>query len=259
MAFETTLLATAVLGFLAAGVYAYVGRLMAHRTVRDPDNRLAMRMFATWWFALAVYTLITVVPAGFAAFGVTDAALQATLAYVGIVPLVLCLWGLLYYLVFIFTGNPRFFLYLGIAHLGMFFFLTWLVAYLDPVGVNVDAWTVTVEYAAPLTGGLLVATLLLILAPVLLAAIAYGTLFFRTRDRTSRYRIAMVAGAFVCWFGASVVVSIAGWGDAYWWPIISRGIGVAASFMVLAAYRPPRFIADTLRIEVIETDLRATR
>lgn len=250
---EASLLLSAFVGLLGASIYGYVGTLMARRVVQAPDGRLAMRMFAMWWLGLSVYTVITALPTAAAAFGFTNPALQATLTFVGLVPLLLALWGLLYYLVFIFTGRRRYLVPLGLLHLALLVFFTWLVVLMDPTGVDVRMWNVQLQYAHPLEGGLLFVALAAILGPVLLAALAYGTLFFRTDDRTSRYRIGMVSGAFVFWFGSSAIASALGVGDFVWWPIVTKFIGVVAALIVLAAYRPPPPVARALGISTVET------
>lgn len=239
-----SLLLNASLGLASAAVYGYVGRLMARRVVHHDGSRLAMRLFAVWWYGVAVFTLLGVAPSVLAAFGLTSLPLQATLAFAALAPLCAALWGLLFYLLYIYTGNRRLIVPLGVAHVGIYAFFTYVLAWLQPVGVIVDTWQVRLAYANELQGPVRAATLLALLGPVTLAALAYGSLYFRTRDRTSHYRVLMVAGAFLFWFGSAALANTTRLGQLDWWPPMSRAVGLIATLIVLAAYRPPRWLAQ---------------
>lgn len=246
---EATLLFDAAFALATSVLYAYVGRLVLSRETPDDGSRTAIRMFAVWWFALAGTTVLGAVRSALAGFGFVDFNLHIALAYMGFLPLVALLWGLVYYLVYIYTGNAKWFMPITVLHVAILAFLVWLTAYLQPTGVLVKDWSVEFTYAREIGGALVGVTLFTILGPALLAAIGYATLYFRTTDPTARYRIACVSGGFILWFGTSLVAaSIPALGQSSTWPVIGRLIGLVATLIILAAYSPPRFIEERLGV-----------
>lgn len=248
---SVTLALNAGIGFATAGVFAYVGALMLRRSVGDAGARRAMGTFAAWWFSLAVLTAAGAARMTLAAAGNLDLLPHLVLSELAVVPLVVALWGLLYYLLYIYTGNGRLFWPLTVAYgavLAWFVYLTW---WLQPVRIVARTWNVDIEYARAdaLEGPIGAVALALILGPVLIAAALYASLLFRATDRGVRYRIGMVSGAFLLWFGSSAIASIAELTTADWWPPLARLVGLLATFMVLAAYRPPAAVRAWLGVE----------
>lgn len=239
-----------------AAVFAYVGGILLQRPTPHEDGRVALRLFATWWLALAVLFGGQSVATILAAAGVVSLPLHVALALVNLVPLTVGLWGLLYYLLYIYTGRASLLRPLTVAYLLLFVWYVYLVVSLGPTGVDVGTWQVELHYAraddldGPL-GFLAIATLLV---PILVAAALYGTLYFRTHDAETRYRIATVSSAFLVWFGSAAVapfvrVGDAPLADAAAWPLVSRLIGLGAALLVLAAYRPPRVVRERLGLD----------
>lgn len=242
---QATLLFDGAFATATAALYAYVGRLVLARESAGPDARRANVLFAVWWLGLALVTLLGATRSVLVALGMVDLGFHVALSYVSLVPLVALLWGLVYYLVYIYTGNPRTFVPVTLLHVAILGFLLFLVAYLRPVGLQVNEWNVTFTYDRAPTGALVALTLVSILAPALLAAVGYGTLYFRTEDPTARYRIGLVSGAFILWFGSAVLgASVHAIGTWSAWPIASRVIGLVATLMILAAYKPPRALQE---------------
>lgn len=238
----TTLALDATLALVTAAVYGWVGRIMLRRPAPDDAGRVALRMFALWWFSLMALTLISPIQDALALAGVFAVEPHLLLLYAALVPLAACLWGLLYYLLYIYTGNRRLLVPLGVFHLGILAFFTYLVAWLRPVGVTLREWNVQLVFEREVPSVLGSVALVLILGPVLLASLAYGTLFFRATDRTTRYRVASVSCGFLLWFGSSAAASVAGLSESSWWPIVSRVVGLVATLIILSAYRPPGFV-----------------
>jgi len=246
---EATLLFDAAFAVATSVLYAYVGRLVLSRETPDRESRVAIRMFAVWWFGLAGTTIIGASRSVLAALGVVSLDLHLAISYVSLLPLVALLWGLVYYLVYIYTGNARWFVPITVLHVGILVFFIGLTTYLEPTGVVVKDWSVGFSYAREIGGVLIAITLFTILGPALLAAIGYSTLYFRTEDPTARYRIACVSGGFILWFGtsfvAAVVPPLGQWGA---WPIVARVIGLVSTLIILAAYKPPRIVEERLGI-----------
>jgi hypothetical protein len=233
---DAKLLADAVLGALAALLFAHVGRLNARRQGVDQDARRAFRQFAAWWLGLAGYTLVGVLRSLLAGLGDLDIRTHVALEMAGYVPLLVALWGLLSYLVYIYAGTHRWQPFLKGYHVALCLGLWLLLARTRPVAVVARGWTTKLAYADPLQGAPLALLVLAILGPVLAAAIGYGGLYPRTKDPVARRRILLVSAALVLWFGLSAVASGL---DARpdWWPLATRALGVISALLLLAAFR----------------------
>lgn len=251
MALQWTLAFDGAVSLATAAVFAYVGSLMHRRHVPDAEGRLAMRLFATWWYALATLTAIGGALAFLAASGALPFSLHRGVLFALMLPLTVALWGLLYYLVYIFTGKSAWLTPLTAAYLVLYFVLVYAVYYLHPVSSDVGPWRVDMHYERELSPPVASALLGLLLGPVLVAAIAYGSLFFTARQRSVRYRVGLVSSAFIFWFGSSALAGMTGVGDLAWWPVASRVISLVSTLMVLAAYRPPRALAEKLGVEPV--------
>ncbi len=164
--------------------------------------------FVVWWWALAAYlasqgTLYVAASAGAAPFGAFLAArlLAAPL-------LTAAAGGLTYYLVVLFTGRsgarwPVALLYgaCAIAYAA-------LVIARGPAGVSVGRWTADLAYARaapPLVQELLY---LAIGLPPILGSLAYGSLAFRLRDPTRRYRAGLVSASILAWVGSGLAAHL---------------------------------------------------
>lgn len=259
MAVSWTLALDSLFVLATAFVYAYVGTIVRSRPVTETGARTAIRWFAAWWYGLAALSALGGVRSGLAALGVLDLGVHVALSYGTVIPLVGALAGLLGYLLYIYTGSSRVFLPVAAVHvlLGAWFF--YLAGWLGPERVTTTDWSVTIENSRELSGPLLDFLLLAILGPVLFAAVMYATLAFRAPDRTTRYRILVVSGAFVLWFGSAAVASVTGLARWYWWPLASRFIALVATGMVLMAFRPPGTIRRALAVEGVYPSPRDAR
>src|SRR5260221_10290319 len=104
---QSTLFFSTLLALPAAGIYGYVGWRLSKRVISSADARLAWGSFTVWWYGLAVTTLIGGFQNLFGVVGLTSLSLFVTAAYINILPAYIALWGLLYYLIYLFTGNRR--------------------------------------------------------------------------------------------------------------------------------------------------------
>lgn len=223
----------------SAVLYLWVARIVLSRPV-EGDARTANVLFATWWSALAsafiLAPLLTVPPR---LFGYEDLAFATALLNGLLMLIVVAVWGLVYYLVYLYSGNPRWFWPVAAFYAVVGFTLLYWVALLDPSGFD-DAGTLTYSRGqlsgAPAIG-------LLFSVPVVVAALAYGSLFFRVRQGIAKYRIGMVAGGFLLQFGWSVVSTSLGlsrrYPDSVTLSLVSSSLGILAATAVLLAFRPP--------------------
>lgn len=242
------LLLDALFATVTAGIFAYVGRDFARRPASE-DTRRARDCFVAWWYGLSVVTLVGALRSALGAAGFLDLSVHVALSFFSLLPLMVALFGLLYYLLFIHTGNARLFTPLAVAYTALFVGFAWLITWLKPTAVKVDAWSVGFEYARKLEGWPVGVLIILLLGPVLVAALLYGSLVFRAKTRIARYRVGMTSGAFLLWFGSSGIASVLGLTTLPNWPVASRAIGLVSTLMVLAAYRPPAALRRRLESE----------
>ena len=243
----------------ASGIYFIVAYALSRRSV-EPHARRAHRAFILWWAGLGVIgiagaVLSLGVPLG--AFG----PVGARVILYGLVCLIFAmLAGLLYYLLYLYTGNPanlrRVVLFYVILSVFFVYHTESQQPYIDETGARPE-----LAYADERDPGDLPSLLfrLALVLPPLAAAVAYLGLYWRVPDRTSRYRILMVSGGIVLWFTYSTLSSITqGLLHIQDPPFLARLagqlLGVTAALMVLAAYIPPGPLRKRLHVRSIFED-----
>ena len=239
---HVTHLISAFFSVASAAIYAYVAACLGQRTISHPEARLAWRLFGLWWYCLAAATLAGGLPHFLSAFNIVSLPPFVALAYVEILLICVALWGLVYYLVYLFTGNQRFLVPVAVFYALYYILLVYVITVSDPANVEITRWNAQLIYARPFTGPLFTVLLVLLVFPQILSALAYFTLFFRVREATQRYRILLVSWSIILWFGSAFVASIAGLSEEDWWQILSRLIGLSAALGILAAYLPPPIV-----------------
>lgn len=259
MAGPPTLLLSAAFALVSAGLYAYVGRVILRREVRG-DARLASTLFATFWFALGGVTALGSANSVMGWMGVTEPAAYLTVMHAVFLILWVALWALLYYLGYLFTGSRRLLIPITAFYVAFYVWTLYLIASAGAPRVEVGEWTAAVKFATPPAPGspASLAFAALLVVPVILGAGLYARLFFKVDGATQRYRIGMVSGTILAWFGSSLVASILQLGSSPWWQIASRFIGVAAGIMIYFAYRPPRWIRERYGIQSIDDERLAS-
>jgi hypothetical protein len=238
---QPTLLFGALLAAINAGIYFYVGRVLLRRRTATPDARLAWTLFVLWWYALALSTLSGGVLSLLGAFGIEQVPLFATINVFNLLVVCVALFGLMYYLLYLFTGSRRWLVPLGVAYLAYYLLLVYYVQARVPIAVTVERWRATLAYQNP-PGTLFVFALLLLVFPQILGALAYFTLFFRVETRTQKYRILLVSWSIIIWFLSAFLASISGLAEQDWWQIASRLLGLGAALAILFSYMPPAWV-----------------
>lgn len=221
-------------------LYLYVGSVVAKKPV-SPEARPALTSFVLWWYGLGAVSLVGGATNLLGAYGALDLALLTTLTYALFLVLCLSLWGLITYLVFVFSGRTLQ-KSLGAFYLGFYFFLVYLLVAAKPVGIKTGRWSTTLDYANQVHPIFVTLFLVLLLLPQAIGSLAYLSLAFRTKERAARYRIVMVSVSIFVWFFASFIVSQAGIAQTDAWQVASKMIALGASVAILAAYRPPAWI-----------------
>jgi hypothetical protein len=233
---------------LTAGMLAYVSALTWKRKVA-PTERGAMRAFAVWWAAAAAVLFLTIARTALAMLGVQDLAPYVAMRYALAAPLAIAVWGLLYYLLYLYTGTRRVLWPLTAAYVGVFAYFLWYFSQGGAPTLQTTDWDVRLV-SEPSPGPQAASAFGLVFGlPVIVATLAYGSLFFRVKERTQRWRIGMVSLGFLQLFGMVVVGFLAGWNKRDWYPLTYQLPALAASVMFLLAYHPPEALRARLRLE----------
>lgn len=243
---QTTLALAGLLTLATAILYAYVGRIVRGRSVASARSKVANEAFQVWWFGLALATALGGVRALLGSFGVLDRGLHAALLFLSLPALAAALYGLVYYLVYLYTGDARWRTPILAFHAAFGVALFMLVVWMHPLRPLANPWSVGFVYEHEPEGALLAAVLVPLLGPSLLAAFAYFTLFFRVQDPVARYRIGLVSVAILAWFGSAGAASALGWSRWDHWPLASRTIALGATLLILLAYKPPRIVRERI-------------
>jgi len=239
---QPTLLFSALFAVTAASIYSYVGWRLSKRVISSSEARLAWGSFTIWWYGIAATTLIGGFLSLFGAFDLTSLPLFVTATYINILVICLALWGLLYYLIYLFTGNRRLLVPLAVFYMTYYVLLVYYITASIPGDVNVGRWSATLAYRTPLTGPFFGLLIVLLLLPQILGGFAYFTLYFRVSDATQKYRILLVSSSIIVWFLSPFVALAGGLAEQDWWQFVSRLIGLAAALTILMAYLPPRWL-----------------
>lgn len=236
---QPTLIFGAVLSAISAGIYYYVGRVLNRRRSATPDARLAWSLFVVWWYALATTTLSGAILSLLGAFGIVGLPLFVTITLVNLLATCVALDGLMFYLLYLFTGNRGLLGPLSVFYLVYYILLIYYVQASEPIGVSVDRWRATLEYQNPITGPFFLIVLLLLLVPQIVGSLAYFTLYFRVQTATQKYRILLVSWSIFIWFLSAFLANISGLSQQDWWQVASRFIGLGAALTIVLAYLPP--------------------
>ncbi|MEW5939031.1 MAG: hypothetical protein AB1750_05175, partial [Chloroflexota bacterium] len=226
---QPTLFFSAAFSWLVAGIYWYVGRRLARRRIESDDARFAWWAFTIWWYSLAATTFASGSQSLLGAFGVDDLPIFLAITHLSLLLVCIALWGLLYYLIYLFTGSARARWPLTAFYVAYYIFLDYYIAASAPMDVELARWNAQLAYRTPLTGPLFAITLFLLILPQIVGSLAYFSLFFRLHDTAQQYRIALVSWSIILWFGSGLAASLSGLAQLDWWQIASRAIGLSAA------------------------------
>lgn len=250
----TTLAISATGSFVTALLYLYIGRALKGRRV-SAEARLANNMFVLWWKAIGGLGLLGVAILLAYMAGSLPIWLYRTYTTLVLLGLFVALWGLQFYLMYLYTGSRRSFVPLGVFYALLFIGTMALVEYAGrPERIIDDGWALRTEPRLELGVAFGLAFTLLIVGPQLAAAVAYARLFFKTHDPTQRYRIALVTGSIIVWFGSGIIAQGAQVSDELAYQLFSRLIGIAGALVIFMAYKPPAWVRRRYGVRSIDED-----
>lgn len=244
---ETTLAVAALLTYVVAATYGYVGMRLLRHASSAPATRKPMVAFALWWILTAANQIMGSTLYLAAAFGSTSLSAQLTYVLLQRLLLALSLVGLMHYLLFLHTGRNH------LVPLAVFYGLYWMsqvyvVLAREPMGVGMFGWRTDLLYARPELPGAQLLNLAIVLPPIL-GALALLRLYPRVEGRTRRFRIGMLAGGFTLWWLVAVAAGHPALFDVAWLQAANRGLGVAVALGILLAYQPTSWMQRRYRLE----------
>lgn len=239
---QPPLLVASLLGIAGGVVYSLIG----WRYVELARRAHMQAFFALFWL-------------GVGAYGVADAAWSLAVPLLdpplAVSLLVLHLkilagtagfFGLVYYLAYLYTGRRGLFWPLLALYAVVYGVTTYAYVARHALGQEVRTWGSGLTYANP-GGPVSNAAFLLLFAPPLLAALAYGALLPRASDRRRRLRILATSGALAVFFGGLLLGWMTDLVPA--WPIVERALAIAAGLVVYACAPRPSECAPRDRAE----------
>lgn len=256
MTIQSTLLFSALFALVSASTYAYVGWRLSKRVIASAEAKLAWQSFTVWWYGLAAITLIGGVQNLLGAFGLTIFPVFVAAAYINSLVICLALWGLLYYLIYLFTGNNRWLVPLAVFYIIYYALLVYYIAASVPAGINVERWNTSLDYSTRLTGPFFVFVIVLLLLPQIIGGLAYFTLYFQVPGVTQKYRVLLVSWSIIIWFLSPLLALVSGLSEQDWWQLASRLIGLAAALTILMAYLPPRWLKQRYGIVSLHDEIQ---
>jgi hypothetical protein len=217
---------------------AYVSVLVSRRHT-SPDGELPLRMFSLWWACAGAVILLASMPTLLSVVGVSDVSLFTAIGYLNAAPLAFGLFALLYYLLYIYTGKRGAIWPLGIAYAIFFAFELYYFSQFGPRHIETSVFSVRAVPDARPPAPMRILFGAAVGLPILVALVAYASLYGRTRDPAARHRIAMVSGAFAIWFVPVLLALVLDWSDAAWFPLTYQVPGVVAAVLIVMAFRAP--------------------
>ena len=245
---QTTLLIGTSFALVSALIFFFVGRRAGARGT-EGELGLAVNAYVMWWYGLAVTTLMGGLNTLLAYFGVASLPAFLAISYFSLLAICIALWGLLFYLAYLFTGRAALAVPLAVFYVFYYFVLLYYISASGPVGIDERAWTVEIRYATPVTGALYAVVLVLLVVPQIVAALALFGTVFKLEDRSQRFRVTLVSWSIIVWFGSALVGAGAGLAEEDWWNLTTRVIGLAAAMAMLWAYDPPGWLQRALHVQ----------
>ena len=239
-------LADAGYAFATAALFMFVGR-KAGRPDAQGSDLLALSMFRVWWLGVAIFLFIGGLLSLLDGQGLAGGPLGFSVAVLSMLAVCVAVWGLVFYVTYLYTGKTKSFL-LGLTFYAVIFGGMVFALASDATGMELAAWHQSVVRLAILTGPLLSGIIVAFLIPALVALAGYAGLYRRVKSPAQRFRLGLSIGSLIIWFGLAILAWAGGFADSLPWVYLGRLLALAAALGVLIAYRPPRWVAQRLQL-----------
>lgn len=236
---SVTLLATGAVTIVTGLAFLLVGVATSRKLASGP-RLLARRAHTTWWLGLGAYLVLQGGLSAWAANGALTLDVYLASRVLAIPLLCAAVWGLSYYLVYLYSGSTQSVVPLATFFVGvmaLFFYATFAL----PQQLIVEKWTVALDDTDP-------AYRLVYLAvgtPPIIASVAYLGLLRRVREAEQRYRITLIGASILLYVASGLVARLIAVDILIFITLVLLGLGAAAASV--AAYYPPRRLKELLR------------
>ncbi|QYK51824.1 MAG: hypothetical protein KF701_04835 [Anaerolineales bacterium] len=242
---------------LSGALFLYIGLRLRAKQYEDAKDQRAWAAFLIWWFGMAANSALMGFSMALSAFGVSSLYLFVALSLLGTFAAGWALWGLLSYLLYVYTGSWRPSRWVAGFYIAFGIYLLYTVFAFVPVRASLSTWQVLIEYQH--TPGPLypVGLLLLFGLPPILASAAFFRLFFSLTERSSRYRSALVTIGIFLFFGVPYIMPIILYlfgiitTQLPWWPLTFRLVGILALLLIYFAYYPPALMRQRFGVAAL--------
>lgn len=248
-----TLALAGLIGAVTAASFFAVGGTLRRRTHATGSAVGAARAFVAWWWCVGAYMAIQAALALLVAADVGVFPLWLAALYLTGPLLAAGLWGLTYYIAYLYLGKPAAALPLALVFVVAAAWYDWTHFAHRPLAVHAGTWLVEGTFADRPAGPAYTAMLSLFALPPIVASVAYLSLLPRVEGRMQRFRLVLVSASIIAWLGTGLAARL-GTNDFLKFVNLSVfGLGTAA--LILVAYHPPRFVraAFALDAEAVET------
>lgn len=238
-------------------LFLFIGlRLRAKRYDSAKDQR-AWDAFLVWWYGMALNSTLMAFSMLLSLWGVSSLYLFVILSVLGTFAVGGAMWGLLSYLLYVYTGNWRPSRWVAGFYIVFCLYLVYTVVAFVPVRASLSTWQVFIEYAH--TPGPLypVGLLLLFALPPILASAAFFRLYFSLTERSARYRSLVITTGIFLFFGFPYIMPIVLYlfniltTQLPWWQLTQRMVGIVALALIYFAYYPPALVRKHLRVSAV--------
>lgn len=245
---------------LQALLYSFIGLRLGQKSFPDHEDQRAWNAFRTWWVGMGTNSAINALSVLAFSLGIDYLPLFLVFSITATLAAAAALWGLLTYLLYVYTGKNRSRL-VGSFYIAFALFLFASIYLFSPIGVNMGDFQVAIQYNTPPQGvpALIyaVAFILLLGLPPVIASIGMFMLFRRIKENSAKYRAGLVSLGIFMLFGLSYIVPLLLFpfglrtGELAWWPITIRIIGIAALALIYFAYFPPAVVRQRLQVKTV--------
>lgn len=233
-----TVLAASLLGLgLGIASWAVAARLV--RRGRD-ESRLGWSLLATFWGGMAAYVLLDSTWAIGVVLDVVPVPVAVTVLHLKVVSATLGFFGLVAYLLLVYTGRRGSVRLVAAAYVGIYLLTLYYYTWRDPIGQHVGNWGASLDYARE-GGAFQDIVVLLLFVPPCLSAIAYAFLLRHVRDRESRIRVTTMSVSLIVLFAGLTM----GWlnGRLPWWGLAEKLLALSAVVALVFALHHGRATA----------------
>lgn len=228
---------TAGIDLLVVASLVRIGRAVG----RGPGEETARRAFTLWWLAMALAVAGAVAQLLLASAGFVDVPVHVMFVNLQLLTFSVALAGLLYHVTFIYVGDRRIVVPIGLFALAVYLTGVHALTAAEPYAVRATASGIDIDFAAPMpwTATAFLAAMVLAQAG---AFAGYVGVALRVDDREARRRARTVAIALGSWIAMTVVGAWTPLGRTEAWPVVSVVAGIVIAGLLVAAYAPPRWL-----------------